>query len=162
MVRLLAGEPGVRLRRDDKLHPLGKAAVAHLDIGDIGVVAVQRPQDRHLHPRHGDDAARLDLGAGKLLPLELEGEGVADHAALPRLQPGQHLPFQPVPKDGVPIDLVDPCHLEGLPGAEGQVHLDPHRRPLPVDVVEGKLDGGNRGHLLPPRQGGKLLRGKAG
>ena len=102
-------------------------------------------QHLQLPPRRGDGFPRQDLGAGDLLALEDQGQGVADHAALPGLQLLQNLGRQKGERL-VPVGVVQSDHLEGLRRLEGEAEGDALRIAVGPLVVEGKLHGGELRH----------------
>ena len=154
----LSGEPGIQILIHDDLYAVDKAAVADAQEAVVAVHGMQHVQDL---PGCGHSLACGNDGAGKLLPLVHDGHGIADHAALSRLQTRQSVLGQ-VRKDRIPVGAVEPHHLEGLRRLEGEPDGDARQRAVRPLLIAGKLHGEQLRHLGIVPHGRVFLRGEAG
>ena len=71
--------------------------------------------------------------------LNGHGDGVSDHTALPGFQRSQLLRCKPSGKFMLHPSVVQSENLEGLPGTEYKIRLDPYRAVLSVQFIEREL-----------------------
>ncbi len=157
VIRRFPGERSIQLFIHNDLNTVYKSIVSHTQ---ISIIAVQGGQHFQFLTCHGDDIPCLYAGAGNLLAFKDQRQRVANHTALPRFQLFKNLRWQ-CGKSLIPVSLVQPHHLEGLPWPEREPKSDSNRIAVRPLVIKGKLHSGQFRYLCIIPQFLVLLRRKS-